>query len=184
MKEILRGNRIIIRTYDEADIKPLYEAVRESIAEISLWLPWCHPNYSIEESTKWVMSRPDAWQNGEEYSFVIEEINNGKFLGGVGINHLNFMHGIGNLGYWIRTEEQGKGYALEALKLTAKFGIESLKLNRIEIVMAVDNIQSKRVAEKANAFKECIARDRLTINNVRHNAYVFSIIKQDLKKIL
>ena len=40
----LTDGEIILRTYREGDADALYEAVRESIAEVSLWLPWCHEN--------------------------------------------------------------------------------------------------------------------------------------------
>lgn len=50
---------IILRPYQISDINYLYEAARESIAEVSVWLPWCHANYSIEESRTWVKERPE-----------------------------------------------------------------------------------------------------------------------------
>ena len=35
--------KIAIRPYQPGDAPLLYEAARESIADISPWLPWCHP---------------------------------------------------------------------------------------------------------------------------------------------
>lgn len=46
----LTDESILIRPYREPDAPLLYAAVRESIPEVSPWLPWCHENYSIEES--------------------------------------------------------------------------------------------------------------------------------------
>jgi hypothetical protein len=45
--ELIEGP-FLIRTLRQEDVSPLYEAARESIAEVSPWLPWCHENYSIE----------------------------------------------------------------------------------------------------------------------------------------
>ena len=43
MDEIeLTDGIVAIRKYREGDAELLYEAVRESIAEVSVWLPWCH----------------------------------------------------------------------------------------------------------------------------------------------
>src|SRR2546421_3351699 len=160
----LSDGTISIRPYREEDASALYEAVRESISEVSPWLPWCHQNYSIEESREFIGSREVATQGGEWYSFGIFETAGGRFLGGVGINFINRVHQMANLGYWVRTSAAGRGVATAATRLAARFGFEQLGLHRIEIVAAVDNVGSQRVAEKAGATREGILRKRLLIN--------------------
>src|SRR6266581_8717526 len=98
----LSDETISIRTYREGDADVLYEAVRESIAEVSAWLPWCHENYSIEESREFILSREKA-AGGEWYSFGIFEKDTGGFLGGIGLNFINRVHQMGNIGYWVST---------------------------------------------------------------------------------
>jgi ribosomal-protein-serine acetyltransferase len=68
---------ITLCPHQVSDIDSLYEAVRESISEISEWMPWCHPDYSIEESRTWIESQPDKWEKGEEYNFAIPIITGG-----------------------------------------------------------------------------------------------------------
>ena len=55
-----------------------------------------------------------------------------------------------------------------------------VKLNRIEIVAAKDNLASQSAAEKAGATKECLARKRLIVGDVSHDAFVYSLIKEDI----
>jgi hypothetical protein len=38
----LSDGPLIVRAYQEADMTLLFEAVRESIPEVSPWLGWCH----------------------------------------------------------------------------------------------------------------------------------------------
>jgi hypothetical protein len=45
--------QVAIRPYQPGDAPLLYEAARESIADISPWMPWCHPGNTLEESKKW-----------------------------------------------------------------------------------------------------------------------------------
>lgn len=85
--ELIEGP-FLIRTLRQEDVSPLYEAARESIAEVSPWLPWCHENYSIEETWEFIGSKELAAQGGEWYSFGIFEKDGGRFLGGVGINFI------------------------------------------------------------------------------------------------
>jgi RimJ/RimL family protein N-acetyltransferase len=177
--ELIEGP-ILIRTLREEDVSALFEAARESIAEVSPWLPWCHENYSIEETREFIASRELASEGGEWYSFGIFEKDGGRFLGGVGINFINRVHQMANLGYWVRTSAAGRGVATSATRAVARFGFEQLGLQRIEIVAAVDNIPSQRVAEKAGAVREGVLRKRLLIRGKPQDAVMFSLVREDL----
>jgi len=62
--------KINIRKFKESDAQKFQEAVLESVGHLSMWLPWCTPNYSIEDATKWVTSAANTWQTGTDYRFV------------------------------------------------------------------------------------------------------------------
>jgi RimJ/RimL family protein N-acetyltransferase len=49
-------------------------------------------------------------------------------------------------------------------------------LNRIEILVAVDNLASQRVAAKVGAVREGILRNRLLLHGKIHDAVMFSLI--------
>jgi ribosomal-protein-serine acetyltransferase len=56
-----------------------------------------------------------------------------------------------NVGYWVRTRQTGQGIATAAVRLIARFGFEDLGLRRLELFIAVDNVASRRLAEKVGA---------------------------------
>jgi ribosomal-protein-serine acetyltransferase len=176
----LTDDSILLRPYGEADAEHLYSAVRESIPEVSRWLPWCHENYSIEESREFISARKLASQGDEWYSFAVFEKPSGAFVGGVGLNFINRVHQLGNLGYWIRTSAAGRGFATSATRLAARFGFTQLGLHRIEIVADVGNVASQKVAEKAGAVREGVVRKRLLIHGESHDAVLYSLIPADL----
>jgi len=180
MEVELTDGSILLRPYGEADAEKLYEAVRESIPEVSPWLPWCHEKYSIDESREFIASRHGASQGDEWYSFAVFEKSSGIFVGGVGLNFINRVHQFANLGYWVRTSATSRGFATRATRLAARFGFEQLGLQRIEIVAAVDNLASQRVAEKAGARHEGLARKRLFIGGLAHDAMIYSLVREDL----
>jgi ribosomal-protein-serine acetyltransferase len=175
----LTDESILLRAYCEADAEHLYTAVRESIPEVSRWLPWCHDNYSIEESRQFIASRQLASQGDEWYSFAVFEKSTGTFVGGVGLNFINRVHQFANLGYWVRTSVTGRGFATRATRLAARFGFAQLGFRRIEIVAAVNNVASQRVAEKAGAIREGVARKRLLIHGESHDAVLYSLVPAD-----
>jgi RimJ/RimL family protein N-acetyltransferase len=170
---------IALRPYQADDVLPLYEAASESIADIYPWMPWCHPGYTIEDSRTWVESRLGAWGK-PDYDFVIVEQAAGRFLGAVGLNQINRVHDFANLGYWVRSSVAGRGIAVLAARLCARFGFDELKLHRLEIVVDVDNRRSQRVAEKVGATREGLARQRCKSGDAWRDAFMFSLLPIDL----
>lgn len=175
--------RVRIRPYCADDIDRLYEAVRESMDDLMPWLPWCHADYTREESAAWVAARPEAWTTGEAYSFAVVDARDGAFLGGCGLNQVNRVHRFANLGYWVRSRCTGAGVATRAARLVARFGFEALGLHRIEIVTALDNVASQRVAEKAGAVREGVLRKRIAGGATPQDAIMFSLVPGDLAGI-
>lgn len=180
MTDELSDGRILIRPFREDDIDVVFEAVRESVTEVSPWLPWCHANYKRDETVAFILSRPEAWSTGQEYAFAVVDAGTNAFLGGVGLSQINYIHRICNLGYWVRTSCVRRGTASAAARLAARFGLQQLGLQRIEILAAVGNHASQRVAEKAGATREGVLCKRLLVNGQSQDAVLYSLVAEDI----
>lgn len=181
MRTSLSNQPFTIRRYDAVDVPLLFEAARESWAEVSVWLPWCHRDYSMEESLEWVLRSGKQWDDGREFHFGIFHSPSGTFVGGVGLNEFRPEHRLANLGYWVRSPWVGRGVATAAAHLAAQFGFEELLLGRIEILAALGNMRSQRVALKLGALREGVLRNRLVVHGQAHDAVVFSLIGSEWK---
>jgi RimJ/RimL family protein N-acetyltransferase len=177
---LLSDASIGLRQFTLEDVPTLFTAVQESVAQLSAWMVWAHPNYSIEDTRAFVSKCGSGWENGEQYSFAIVDIQDGQFLGSVGLSAVNRAHGFANLGYWVRTGKTRHGVATSATRMAARFSFESLKLNRVELLVPTANVASQRVAEKASAKREGLLRKRLRLNGVVHDAFVYSLVPEDL----
>ena len=49
------------------------------------------------------------------------------------------------IGYWVRTSCSGQGYITEAVQEIARFAMEELQAERVEIRMSSRNTKSRRV---------------------------------------
>lgn len=140
------------------------------------WLPWCHAGYSVEESRAWIASQLTAFRDGTEYSFAIVDPQ-GNLLGGCGLNRIDRPNLGANLGYWVRTAEGRRGVATAAVKLLVSWVFSNTDLHRLEVLVAIENRASQRVAEKAGAVREGLLRKRLQLRGRMHDAVVFSIVR-------
>lgn len=171
-------NAIHLRRYRPDDVDAVYEAVKESQAELSPWAMWCHAGYSRHDAAVWVEARPGAWERNEEWSFLIVDPKD-RILGSCGIHRLDLKNRVGELGYWVRTSATRQGVAAEATRQLCRWAFEEAGLERIEILASVENLPSQRVAEKAGGIREGVLRQRISLRDNRHDCYLFSILKNE-----
>ncbi len=165
-----------IRLYQPADAEDLQAAVVESAAEVGRWLGWCHPGYSLQDARSWIEAQRELNRKGLAYTFAIRSVA-GEYLGGCGVNQINAANRFANLGYWVRTSAMGRGVAPAAVRLVADYVFRETNLARLEIVCAVGNVRSQRVAEKAGAVREGVLRSRLLIPSGASDAVMHSLIR-------
>jgi RimJ/RimL family protein N-acetyltransferase len=167
-----------LRPWQPCHAEALYEAARESIATVGRWLPWCQEGYAWEDAVAWIERCQSGWVRGEPYAFAILDTQE-RLLGGIGLNRLDRDHRSANLGYWVRELEQGKGVASAAVATIADFGFNTLGLQRIEIVADIDNLASRRTAERAGAHLDGISPNRLCHKGEVVAAAVYSLLPAD-----
>src|SRR6185295_8307844 len=101
------------------------------------------------------------------------------YAGGCGINHINEVDRFANLGYWVRTSLAGRGFAPAAVLQLISWTFANTILNRLEIVVAVDNVRSQRVAEKVGAQRDGVLRKRVVVRGVSSDAVMYSVVRPD-----
>lgn len=175
-----RDHELLIRPLVTADVRPLYQAVRGSVASLSYWLPWCRPDYSLADAEAWVAHSQDAWTRQNGFAFGVFDGHTGELLGGSGLSQVNGLNRSANLGYWIGEPQRGRGIGTRAAALTAAIGFDELDLIRLEIVVLPQNTASLRVAQKLGAMREAAARNRLMFQGRPSSAIVYSLIPGDL----
>jgi RimJ/RimL family protein N-acetyltransferase len=170
---------VTLRAFRVEDAAPLYEAVRESLAELTPWMSWAHAEYSGDEAEGFIKIVRARWEERTLYPFAITDAGTGNILGGVSLSHIHPVYQLCNVGYWVRTSRHGDGLAGRAALLAAKYGFEHGGIIRAEIVMAVGNHNSRRVAEKIGAHYEGVLLNRMVVGRAIYDAHMFSLIPQD-----
>jgi RimJ/RimL family protein N-acetyltransferase len=177
---LISDGSIGLRQFTLEDVSLLFNAVHESMAQLSAWMVWAHPNYSMEDTRAFVLKCGPGWEKGEQYSFAMIDLQGGQFLGSVGLSGVNRAHGFANLGYWVRTGKTRNGVATSATRMAARFSFETLGLNRVELLVPTANVASQRVAEKAGAKREGLLRKRLRLNGMAHDSFVYSLVVEPI----
>ncbi len=177
----VQGRDVAIRALTLDDAPEVYRAVDESRLHAAPWIPELAAVPSVAAVCMWIDASNSARAQGQAFHFAIVQASRDQLLGGCGLTHLNEPHRFANLYYWVRSSRLGQGVAPTATRALAEWGFTVLKLQRIEIVVAVENEASLRVAAKAGAQREGILRKRLWINHRSHDAVMFSLIPGNVR---
>lgn len=167
----LSDDIVTLRTPVEADAPEVAAAVRASLVTIQPWMPWATDDYGPDHALQWITGALEP----EAVPLLILD-DGGAIAGSAGLNHIDALNRRANLGYWLRPDRTGRGYATAATRLVAAHGFDHLGLQRIEIVMSVENEPSRRVAERAGALHEGILRNRLRLSGRQHDAHSFAYL--------
>jgi RimJ/RimL family protein N-acetyltransferase len=175
----LKDGIILLRPFQVEDSDQLYQAVTESLAELKPWMSWAHDGYSQVEADSFIRITRARWEERTLFAFVIVDEDDGNILGGCSLSNKHPIYHYCNVGYWVRTSRHGGGIAGRAAKLAARYGFEHAGIIRAEIVMAVGNEKSRRVAEKVGAHYEGILRNRMVVGKAIYDAHMYSLLPSD-----
>jgi RimJ/RimL family protein N-acetyltransferase len=166
---------IRLRSPVDGDATALNAAVLASLPELAPFMPWATAAHDQAAARSWI--RGEHEPDEVRYLIVGED---GEVAGGCGLNRFDQVNGRANLGYWLRTDRTGRGWATRATVLLARHGLTRLGLERVEILMSVENQASRRVAERAGAVFEGTLRHRILLHGVYHDAHLYSMIRTEI----
>lgn len=171
----LTSENLVLRNFDSADVPQFVDSILESEASVGKWLPWWKADFTDEDARTWFQSCDEAIAAGTAFDIGIFDKGGASLIGSVAINRIDPANRTGSLGYWVRESQQGRGFCSQAVRRIAKFGFDELDLVRLEIVVLVDNVASRQVAEKCGATLECIAENKLLHQGQPAAAAVYSL---------
>jgi RimJ/RimL family protein N-acetyltransferase len=177
MRTELSDGTIRIRAYEPAMELAVLEAAQESVREVGPAMRTWRAGATYEKAARHVAESIQAWHMGTWYDFAITRIDSAAFLGRIGLDQIS-ASGTANVGYWVRTGHTGQGIATAAVRLVARFGFEDLGLLRLELLIAVDNPASRRVAEKVGAtFEGVLPAGSCGDGELESDSYCFSLTR-------
>jgi len=167
---------IAIRPYRSSDVPAVYEAAMESVQCVQPFMAWCHPHLTEAELHAWIETQVAAFQAKAAFEFAIVDAD--RYVGGCGLNKIDYEDRRANVAYWVRTSATGRGIASAAVRSVVRWAWENTELARLEVVVATSNLPSLRTAERAGAQREGVLRQRLFLHGVMHDAVMFSFVRE------
>ena len=154
----LETERLVLRRYKESDIDAIYDIITDKRLSTYIKYPDLTKNEELECIRTWIKEADESLYE----KWVIERKSDNVIVGNIDVNMVNKKHNYCNVGYTIRYDYWGNGYAAEALEAVSNHLLEESGYYLIECSCNELNKQSSRVMEKAGFKKDgYIANRRL-----------------------
>jgi ribosomal-protein-serine acetyltransferase len=169
------SQKIQLQLLNQIHSKAIYDLVMKDSKHLNEWLPWVDRMKSVDFIEQFIKGSEERNKSGIEYAFAIEE--NHKVVGRIGVYKIDPQNKIGEIGYWIGHDHQGKGIAIQSCKALIEFCFNTLELNRIEIKCGKENIKSQRIPEQLNFTHEGVLRKAEWLHHEFIDLNLYSLLK-------
>ncbi len=156
--EEIESERLLLRVPRAGDGVVVNGSVRESFEQLRQWMPWAQELPTVEESEEFARRGRIKFMSREELPFLIFLKKSSTHIGNMGLHDIDWNVPRFEIGYWLHSAHNGKGYMTEAVGAITNFAFTMLNATRVQIRTDDDNERSYRVAERAGFQLECVRR--------------------------
>ncbi|MFE6666201.1 GNAT family N-acetyltransferase [Streptomyces sp. NPDC057697] len=137
-----------------------------------------------DEARDWIGQWRDAWyrETGAHWAVVrpgSADDRVGEVLGRVSLRTLIPQLGQAECSYWVLPAARGRGVAPRAVSALARWALDEIGFERLELSHSVRNAASCRVAEKTGFALEGTRRRSLAHTDGRHDMHLHARLRGD-----
>jgi RimJ/RimL family protein N-acetyltransferase len=145
----IRTERLIIRTPREEDAAELWAAIEESRERLAPWMPWTTRYAGVEDAEEFIeRAQADFALRHQVFLFMTPVEWPKHVLGGTGFHNIDWSVPSVEIGYWLRSSAEGKGYVTEAVRALCDIAFGQLGAQRVAITCDPANKRSRHVPER------------------------------------
>lgn len=170
-----------LKMLDLNDVEELFALTDRSRETLREWLPFVDNVKTVKDTEQFVRN---AMQQYADYNGIQAGIYyDGKLAGVIGYHQVNWQHKWTSIGYWLGNEFVGNGLVTNSMRAFIDFAFEYLKLNRIEVRVAVGNIRSRTIPKVLGFNEEGRLRDAEWLYDHYVDQVVYGLTAVEWKKI-
>ncbi|GIL25269.1 GNAT family N-acetyltransferase [Actinocatenispora comari] len=167
----MRGE-LLLRPWRDADAPALARAYRDPAIR-----RWHARSMSEDEARDWIRQRAERWaaETGADWAVTA----GGTLVGRAGLRTVDLAEGRAEMAYWTLPAARGNGLAGRALGRLTRWCTDELGLHRLELLHAIENPASCRVAGKSGYRYEGTLRQAVPHADGFHDMHLHAHLATD-----
>lgn len=172
----LKTDRLTVRPFQFGDVDDMV-----SMGGFPTWDGSGPPKpYTRQHAEKMLAQKTlDSWDTNPSFAIVF----NNTVIGSVGMV-VNQEYNTAEIGYSLQEKYWGKGITAEAVRSVILWALRDVGLAKVCAQADVRNERSLKLMEKVGMIREGISRSDHVIHNVRTGMAWYSILPEELDKLL
>jgi RimJ/RimL family protein N-acetyltransferase len=131
---------------------------------------------SRQEAEDLIAQYNQGWRKETAASWAITDP---AVLGRVAFRIIDLDEGTAEIAYWVTAAARGRGAAVQAVNALSRWALDDLGLHRLDLLHAVANTASCRVADKAGYAYEATLRSAVLHTDGWHDMHLHARIAGD-----
>lgn len=173
------GQKVRLREYRREDVPKAQAYINDP--EIKRLLGAPPFPYTLWDEEKFIAQQS---ARNDNYSFAIETLEDGYYIGGCGINSLDWKNRVAEIGIFIGDKEyQNQGYGTDALKVLLRFIFDQLNLHKVALKVLSFNERAQKVYKRLGFVEEGRLRQERYIDGCYHDMLVMGILKEEFEDL-
>jgi RimJ/RimL family protein N-acetyltransferase len=127
----------------------------------------------------WYGVYEEGRRDGTREAFAIVDPPTGQFLGIAVVPTIDRAARTAELGYVVAPAARGRGVGTDALRLLTEWAFSELGMERLELLISIENERSKRVAARCGYVREGVLRSHHFKGDLREDTEIWSRLPSD-----
>jgi ribosomal-protein-serine acetyltransferase len=166
-----------LRLISKKDASELFHLIDRNRFYLRQWMGWVDGTQTSEDLMGFINSCSEGFADGTQASFLIWHRD--KVIGIVHLRERDKLNNKVMIGYWVGEEFRGRSFAKKCTRAIIDYAFQFLKVNRIEIRCATENLASQSIPIKLGFTKEGVLRANEWLYDHYVDHVVFSILADE-----
>ncbi|MFI6208561.1 GNAT family N-acetyltransferase [Streptomyces sp. NPDC051041] len=169
------GDGLLLRPWTARDAPAVHEIFQDPV--LRQW--HVRAADSQEEVAGWIEEWRTAWKEERSAQWAVAEAAGDRLLGRVALREMRLDEGVAEVAYWTAAAARGRGVAARAATALAAWALDEIGFHRLELLHAVRNEASCRVAAKAGFALEGTKRSAALHADGWHDMHLHARVQGD-----
>ncbi len=171
--------RLQLRPLVMQEARELLQVVQTSRETLGQYMSWPREMTDLDHARRFVKMGREQWMAARTVRLGIFERETGLLVGNVELDAVDPRRRQAELGYWVRADRTGRGYAGEAARAMLWYAFETLRMHKVRADVAVGNVASARVLDKLGFVREGTLREDRLIGNDFVDHWRFGLLARE-----
>lgn len=169
------GDGLLLRPWAAEDAPAVYEAFQDPVMH-----QWhIRAADSEEEVRGWLDEWQQEWAREQKAQWAVVDADTDRLMGRVALRNILLDEGTAEVAYWTAAAARGQGVAARGTNALGRWALDEIGFHRLELMHAVPNVASCRVAARTGFALEGTKRSAVLHQDGWHDMHLHARVRGD-----